>query len=156
MQNGHQADALAAAVYAYAENIDDLTPLLPAVERICNKHASLHITPQQYAVVGKYLLQSITDILGEDVFKGELYEAWGSAYWALAHICIEREAELCKSAAWTGWKVFTVSKRVQESVDITSFYLTPKDGATLPRYRPGQYIAVQKYITELGLWQARQ
>ncbi|EIN10863.1 globin-like protein [Punctularia strigosozonata HHB-11173 SS5] len=153
---GHQADALAAALYAYSVNIDDLTPLLPAVERICHKHASLRITPQQYAIVGKYLMRAITDILGTDIFAGELYTAWEVAYWQLAHLCINREAELYEAAGWVGWKEFTVSKRVQESRDITSFYLTPKDGKPLPRYRPGQYTAVQKYVKELGLWQARQ
>lgn len=47
-------------------------------------------------------------------------------------------------------------KRVQEAEDIVSFYLTPKDGTTLGPYRPGQYISIQKYVKELGVYQSRQ
>ena len=53
--NQHQRRALAAAVYAYAAHIDDLSALGSAVELIANKHASLYIQPEQYAVVGKYM-----------------------------------------------------------------------------------------------------
>jgi nitric oxide dioxygenase len=56
-------------VYAYAANIDNIAPLVPVVDRINQKHASLGITPDQYAVVGEYLLKAITDVLGVDVFK---------------------------------------------------------------------------------------
>ena len=41
--NGHQAQALADSLYAYASHIDDLGVLGPAVERISQKHASLYV-----------------------------------------------------------------------------------------------------------------
>jgi nitric oxide dioxygenase len=125
------------------------------VERICNKHASLHIVPEQYAIVGEFLLKAITDVLGADVFKGELYDAWYAAYWQLAHIFFNREAELYRAAAWEGWKEFIVKKKVKESDEITSFYFVPKDGKPVPAHHPGQYICVQKYIKELGYNQSR-
>ena len=156
LQRGDQAQALASAVYAYAANIDDLTPVLPTVERLCQKHASLHIQPSQYAIVGKHLLQAIGEVVGTEVFSGDLFEAWVIAYWQLAHICINREAELYKQAAWVGWKEFVLSKKVKETEEITSFYLTPKDKTPLPPFRAGQYISVQKYIAELGFNQSRQ
>ncbi|GJE89079.1 flavohemoglobin [Phanerochaete sordida] len=155
-QRGDQAEALARAVYAYAAYIDDLTPILPVVERICNKHASLHITPEQYTIVGTELLAAITQVLGADVFKGELYDAWYAAYWQLAHILFNREAELYRASAWEGFKEFVVEKRVSEADDVTSFYFAPKDGKPLPAHRPGQYICVQKFIQELGFNQSRQ
>lgn len=147
---------MARSVYAYAANIEDLTPVLPTVERVCNKHASLHILPSQYAIVGKHLLDAIAQVLGTEVFSGDLYEAWVVAYWQLAHICINREAELYKQAGWVGWKEFVVAKKVAETEEITSFYLSPKDGQPLPAFRPGQYISVQKFIQELGFTQSRQ
>lgn len=147
---------MARAVYAYAANIDDLSPVLPVVERLCHKHASLHILPSQYAIVGKHLLQAIGEVVGKDVFSGDLYEAWVVAYWQLAHICINREAELYKQAGWIGWKEFVVVKKEKETDDITSFYLAPKDKSPLPTFRPGQYISVQKYVKELGFNQSRQ
>ncbi|KAI0672644.1 globin-like protein [Trametes maxima] len=155
-QLGLQAQALARAVYAYAANIEDLTPILPVVERIAHKHTSVHIVPSQYAIVGKYLLEAITHVVGADVFKGDLYDAWGVAYWNLAHIFIDRERQLYEAAQWVGWRDFVVAKKVKESDEITSFYLAPKDGKPLAPYRPGQYISVQKFVPELGFNQSRQ
>jgi nitric oxide dioxygenase len=156
-KSGHQAEVLAAAVVAVAENIDDVSPLLPVVDRINQKHASLGITPPQYAIVGKYVFQALTQVLGEDVFKGELAEAWGVTYWYLAHIFIEREALLYAQAGWVGWKPFKVQKREQESNEIVSFYLTPKEDAPkIAAYKPGQFISVRKFVKEIGLYQSRQ
>lgn len=144
-------------MYAYAVHIDDLSPILPVVDRINQKHASLNITPPQYAIVGKFLLSAIADVLGADVFTGALYDAWAAAYWQLARIFIDREATLYAQAGWTGFKDFIVSKRIQETPDIVSFHLVPKEGSpNLAAYRPGQFISVRKYIAELGVEQCRQ
>ena len=155
-KRGLQPEALARAVYAYAAHIEDLTPILPVVERIAHKHASIHIVPSQYAVVGTHLLSAITDVLGADTFKSELYDAWATAYWNLAHIFIDRERQLYEAAAWVGWREFVVEKKVKESDEITSFYFRPKDGKSLDPYRPGQYISIQRFIPELGYNQNRQ
>ena len=63
--NGHQASALAGSLYAYASHINDLGVLAPAVERIVQKHSSLHVQPEQYDIVGKYLLKAMKDVLGD-------------------------------------------------------------------------------------------
>ncbi|WVQ83400.1 hypothetical protein IAT38_005541 [Cryptococcus sp. DSM 104549] len=158
---GHQPQALAAAVYAYAANINDLTPLLPVVERIAYKHTSLHITAEQYGIVGKHLIQAIVDILG-DAVTPEIGDAWYNGYWNLAHIFINRERDIYSasvaSGGWEGWKKFKVDKRVKESDEITSFYFKPVDGTDkpLPTFNPGQYIAVSLDIPGLGYKQARQ
>jgi nitric oxide dioxygenase len=107
-------------------------------------------------VVGKYLLEAISEVVGKDIFSGALYEAWYVGYWALAHLFIEREASLYRKAGWVGWKEFTVAKRIVEADGITSFYLAPKDGTHLNAYRPGQYVSVQLFVKELGCYQSRQ
>ncbi|KAI0820164.1 globin-like protein [Trametes gibbosa] len=155
-QLGLQAGALARAVFAYAANIEDLSPILPVVERIAHKHASVHIVPSQYAIVGKYLLEAITQVVGAEVFKRDLYDAWCAAYWNLAHIFIDRERALYEAAQWIGWRKFVVAKKVKESDEITSFYLEPKDCKPLEPYRPGQYISIQTFVPELGFNQSRQ
>lgn len=156
---GHQAQALAGALYAYAANIDDLGKLSPAVELICHKHASLFIRPDQYDVVGKHLLETMSTVLGEAATP-EILEAWGAAYWQLANLMIGKEDEMYKQTAyWPDWKDFSIVKKEKESDEITSFYLEPVDKEfKLPIYKPGQYISVNVFVEELdgGVWQARQ
>ena len=52
---GFQQQALAGAVLAYAENIENLQPLLGAVAHIANKHVSVGIRAEHYPIVGKHL-----------------------------------------------------------------------------------------------------
>ncbi|KAI1787075.1 globin-like protein [Ganoderma leucocontextum] len=155
-ERGQQPDVLARSLYAYASHIEDLGPILPFVERIANKHASVHVEPEHYDVVGKYLTSAIIQVVGADVFKGELYDAWIAAYWNLAYVFIDREHALYKEAGWVGWRDFVVEKKIQESDEVTSFYLRPKDGKALPPYRPGQYISVQRFVPQFGVTQNRQ
>ena len=56
---GEQQQALAGAVAAYAEQIDDPSVLAPVVTRIEHKHVSLGVRPEHYPIVGKHLLASI-------------------------------------------------------------------------------------------------
>jgi nitric oxide dioxygenase len=80
LQTGLQSDALAGAIYLLGEHIDDFEEFMkPTVERIAQRHASLHITPAQYNGVEAYLMKGFTECFGPDVFKGELYTAWWAA-----------------------------------------------------------------------------
>lgn len=157
---GRQPRALAGAVLGYATYIDDLPKLKHAVERIAHKHVSLQVTPAQYDVVGKYLIQAIGQVLG-DAATPEIVDAWVAAYGVLAGVFINREGEMYKANAaenWVGWRKFRISRKVQESSAITSFYLTPADGTNLPlpTFFPGQYVSLQVFVPELGYLQSRQ
>ncbi|KAI1348115.1 globin-like protein [Xylaria sp. FL0043] len=153
---GAQPRALAGAVFAYATYVDDLEKLTAAVERIAHKHASLHVQPEQYPIVGKHLLEAVATVLG-DACTPEIAEAWTAAYAALADIFINREQQIYKAFEnWSGWRRFKIQKKIPESSEITSFYLAPEDGVALPKYLPGQYISLQLYIPKLRLRQPRQ
>lgn len=153
---GHQPKALAMAVLAYAEHIDDLGALSPAVELICHKHASLYIRPEQYDIVGKHLLAAMGEILGFGLTP-EILDAWTAAYGQLAAIMIGRERQLMDDAqGWTDWKEFVIKDKVQESSVITSFYLVPKDRKPLSPFKPGQYISIMTEVPHLSHRQARQ
>lgn len=155
-RNGHQQRSLAGALFAYAANIDNLGALGPAVELICHKHASLYIQPEQYEIVGKHLIEAMGEVLG-DALTPEIKEAWGAAYWQLADIMIGREKQIYQEArGWTDWREFKIADKVQESEEITSFYLAPVDGQPLPAFHPGQYISVQINVPELQCLQPRQ
>ncbi len=145
--DGRQTRALAQAILAYAQNIDNLAVLGPAVERIAHKHASLHILPEHYPHVANALLGAIKDVLG-DAATDDVLNAWGEAYWFLAHILIGREAELYHAltstpGGWTGWRAFQVTGKVEESSVITSFVLRPADGGAVARHKPGQYLTLR-------------
>lgn len=144
---GKQQRALAGAITAYAANIDNLEVLGGAVELIAQKHASLMIKPEHYPIVGENLLASIREVLGEAA-TDEVINAWAAAYGFLADILIGREKQIYdenakKPGGWEGFKSFRVSRKEKESSNITSFYLVAADGATLPAFKPGQYITVR-------------
>jgi nitric oxide dioxygenase len=144
---GKQPRALAGAVLAYAQHIDDLSVLGDAVELIAQKHAALMVRPDQYEVVGRNLLASIKEVLGDGATE-EVIEAWGQAYGTLADILIAREETILdlnekEPGGWRGFKPFRVVKTVRESAVVTSFHLAPDDGGALPRYEPGQYLTVR-------------
>ncbi len=159
-QGGHQQTALAMAVLAYAEHIDDPSVLAPVVHLIANKHASLGIRAEHYPIVGHHLLESIKEVLG-DAANDELISAWAEAYGQLADILIGAERQLYAQATqtkggWSGWRSFRVKSKHVESEEITSFYLYPLDGGETPHYKAGQYISVRVYAPTFGLMQPRQ
>jgi len=141
-QKGRQQNALANTVYAAAANIDRLPVLLPAVKQIAHKHRSLMVKAEHYPIVGEYLLKAIKEVLGEAA-TDEILSAWAEAYGVIADIFISVEKEMYEASPWEGYKLFTVSKKVQESELITSFYLKPVDASKLPVFMPGQYVTVR-------------
>ena len=159
-RSGAQAKALAGAVLAYAENIDNPGVLAPVIELICHKHVSLNIQSPDYDIVGENLLHSISEVLSISM-EDELIIAWGEAYKQLADIFIETEQKMYDehkntNGSWVGWRNFRVDRKVTESTEITSFYLIPEDGQTLPPYKPGQYITLRVFVPALGIRQPRQ
>lgn len=88
-RNGDQREALFNAIAAYASNIDNLPALLPAVEKIAQKHTSFQIKPEQYNIVGSHLLATLDEMFSPGQ---EVLDAWGKAYGVLANVFINREA----------------------------------------------------------------
>lgn len=159
-QNGAQSQALAMAVAAYASHIDDPSVLLPVLERVCAKHMSLGIRQEHYGIVGKHLLASISEVLGAAATP-ELIDAWAQAYGQLAELMINLEQNLYTQASdqeggWSGWRSFQIQAKVEESSEITSFYLAPASGEKVPSFLPGQYISLRVLIPQLGYKQPRQ
>lgn len=159
-RTGDQAKALASAVLAYAENIENLAVLGDAVNQIITKHVSLNIQPEQYSIVGENLLASISEVLNVSI-ESELIKAWEKAYIQLANILIEGEKarylELeATNNGWSGWREFLIAEKIEESDEITSFYLEPIDKQPVLPHKPGQYISIRLNVPELGFKQIRQ
>lgn len=159
-ERGEQQQALARAVYAYATNIEDPSSLETVVRRICHKHVSLGVLPEQYPIVGENLLAAIKEELGAAA-TDQIIAAWAEAYGQLADMLIGMEAELYREAAaqpggWQGWRDFVVKEKQRESEVITSFILEPADGKPVAGFKPGQYISLALQVPRLGLRQIRQ
>lgn len=157
---GHQQKALAGAVLAYAENIENPAVLLGAVKHIATKHCTIGIRAEQYGIVGKHLLASIREVLG-DAASDELIDAWAAAYGQLADILIGVESGIYKDqtlaeGGWSGWRPFVIERKVEETAEVSSFYLRPADKGAVSSYKPGQFISVRVYLPELGIMQPRQ
>jgi nitric oxide dioxygenase len=117
------------------------------VELIAQKHASLQIKPEHYPIVGENLLASIREVLGSAA-TDEIVNAWAEAYGFLADVLIGRESQIYREHrgapnGWEGFKPFFVTRKEQESEQITSFYLETVDGSNVPDFKPGQYITVR-------------
>jgi hemoglobin-like flavoprotein len=91
--SGEQPKRLAGAILAFAQNVDKLDVLKPAIERIAARHVETHIKPEHYPAVANALLPAIKDVLGEAV-DDTVLGAWGEAYWFLAEVLIGREEAL--------------------------------------------------------------
>ncbi|WP_111493867.1 NO-inducible flavohemoprotein [Marinobacter bohaiensis] len=145
-QAGTQQRALAGAICAYAQHIDNPSALAGAVELIAQKHVSLGIKPEHYPIVGENLLASIREVLGEAA-TDDIINAWGEAYGVLADLFIQREGQIFEQQevtyGWQGFKRFLVEKRERCSDNIESFYLCPADGSVLAPHLPGQYLTVR-------------
>lgn len=143
-RNGDQREALFNAIAAYASNIENLPALLPAVEKIAQKHTSFQIKPEQYNIVGAHLLATLDEMFSPGQ---EVLDAWGKAYGVLAGVFINREAEIYqqnanKTGGWEGTRPFRIVAKTPRSTLITSFEFEPVDGGTVADYQPGQYLAV--------------
>jgi hemoglobin-like flavoprotein len=91
--SGEQPRRLAAAIVAFAQNVDNLPALASAVERMARRHVETRVRPEHYPSVANALLPAIRDVLGEAA-TDEILDAWGEAYWFLADVLIAREKEL--------------------------------------------------------------
>ncbi|SDP47154.1 nitric oxide dioxygenase [Nakamurella panacisegetis] len=143
---GEQPRALAASVVAYAGSLID--PDAPSfhhvMQRIAYKHVSLGIKPQQYTIVGHYLLGAVGEVLG-DAVTPQIAEAWNEVYWLFATQLIAEETRLYQQAgvdASHPLRPYRVVRRIDETQDVISLILEPADGGQLPAISPGQYVSV--------------
>lgn len=141
--SGAQQQSLAAAVFAYAANIDNAAALTPVLDRIVHKHAAVGIKPSHYPIVGRHLLGAIGEVLGEAATP-ELIAAWDEAYWLLAGELIAAEARLYqRTGAQPGQlQPLQVLRTEREGEDTVSIYLQTAQGTSPGTFLPGQYVSV--------------
>lgn len=139
-KRGLQSSALAMAVLAAAENIEDLSPIVPAIMPVVYKHCALQVKAEHYPIVGENLIWAIQQETGlnED---DPIIQTWVKAYGAIADAFINLEKDVYSKMAWDGFKPFTVTNITEETDMIKSFTVT-SDEIDLSQFIPGQYITV--------------
>ncbi|KAI0886332.1 globin-like protein [Annulohypoxylon maeteangense] len=158
MHTGKQPRALTSLILAFASNIVNISELTPKLERVAQKHASLNIQPEQYEIVGKYLLRAFSAVLGPSMTP-DVKLAWTKAYWVMAKMLTGREAHIYREfEAWKAWRKFMIYDKKSETIggSIVSFTLKPVDGKALPIFLPGQYITLRITVPGMKYAQLRQ
>lgn len=141
--NGAQQQSLAAAVFAYAANIDNPGALAPVIQRIVHKHVSLGIKAEHYPIVGRHLLGAIAQTLG-DAATPALLAAWEEAYNSLARLFIEAERDMYAASGTEAGALrpMRVSALSEQGADVRAFTLEPADGQPAAPFKAGQYVSV--------------
>lgn len=163
MSNQHtnkQRIALFEAILAYAKNIENISVLQAAVERIAQKHTSFNIQPQHYDIVGLHLIETMRELLGNQ-FSADIEQAWKTAYSVLANVFIQREEEIyttseTKIGGWRGKRAFKLIEKKSESELVTSFTFVPVDGMPVIDFKPGQYLGIEIEGKQLEFTEIRQ
>lgn len=152
--NGEQRQALAAAVVAFARLAASvpstaaladpgLAPVRAMLTRIAHKHVSVGVTPNQYLVVGRFLLGAVGEVLGDAVTE-EVRAAWEEVYWTFACLLVAEEARVFQRVGTdcaNPFRAHRVRRRVVESPDVVSLWLST-DSTAAEHPRPGQYVGV--------------
>jgi hemoglobin-like flavoprotein len=69
-------------------SLDDLSPIIPAIQNLGKRHVTYGVTVEHWNSVGSALLWALEDALGE-AFTNEVREAWGMAYRIIAQTAID-------------------------------------------------------------------
>ena len=94
--SGEQPKALAMSILAAAQNIDNLSAIMPVVNKIGVMHCNSNVMPEHYPIVGKHLLGAIKEVLG-DAATDEIIDAWANTYEVLAVVFIGAEKDIYSS-----------------------------------------------------------
>ncbi len=147
-KQGFQSTALATAVLAAAQHIDDLTPIVPVVMPVAHKHCALQVVPEHYPIVGENLLAAIQEVTGLEA-DDPIIQTWGKAYGEIADVFIGIEKDIYAGMAWQGFQTFEVIGVREETGIIKSFTVKSDDVKDIP-YSAGQYITVDVQVPGLA------
>jgi uncharacterized protein len=110
-------------------------------------------TAMSVITIGSAIVIGITKSKDESAQKAALYASLiGAGCGALFGFCYKPQqsngAQLGRASSalakdWSDWRDFVVVRKVQESEEITSFYLQPVDRAKIPNFQPGQFLTIK-------------
>ncbi|KAF2072396.1 hypothetical protein CYY_006288 [Polysphondylium violaceum] len=153
-KGGKQQLALSSTILHIAKHVEKIPEILPAVKKISHKHVALGIKPEHYLLVGESMLTAIHEVLGDDLATPEMMQAWSDVYDLISSAFCDVESEIYedvedKSGGWDGLREFVIAKKVEETPDITSFYLKPQDGKLISSYDALNYITTSIEVNDI-------
>lgn len=93
-----QAAKLGAALAMVVRSLDKLDEIMGPIRALAVRHAGYGVQDHHYAVVGKALIKTLREAVGEDDFTSETEQAWATAYGALSGAMIAASKEASNSA----------------------------------------------------------
>eukprot|EP00461_Guttulinopsis_vulgaris_P001475 UN01475 len=117
-----QPKALAYSVLCVARHIDTIAEFLGTnegihlINTIVTKHIAVQVKPEHYPIVGKFLLESIREVLGADVATDAVIDAYAAMYGIVADLLIGLEAKGYQEinempGGWMGQREFVIIKK---------------------------------------------
>jgi uncharacterized protein len=112
-------------------------------------------TAMSVITIGSAIVVGITNSKDESAQKAALYASLiGTGCGALFGLSYTSKPQPSKAAQtsgtasfetmdWSDWRDFVVVRKVQESEEITSFYLQPVDRGMIPNFQPGQFLTIK-------------
>jgi uncharacterized protein len=112
-------------------------------------------TAMSVVTIGSAIVVGITNSKDESAQKAALYASLiGTGCGALFGFSYTSKPQPSKAAQssgtassktmdWSDWRDFVVVRKVQESEEITSFYLQPVDRGKIPNFQPGQFLTIK-------------
>ncbi|OCR00461.1 oxidoreductase [Oscillatoriales cyanobacterium USR001] len=142
--------------------LDDLT----AIENPFLRGMTAAIAAGSIATIGSGMVIGLVNLKGESVYKtvlctsllvtggggvfGFVYSKKGKQGQTLANDTMtppQKTQEMDRSG-WQDWRNFVVERKVEESQEITSFYLQPEDKGEIPNFQPGQFLTIKLDIPQ--------
>jgi len=149
--SGKEQVSFTSSILAYADGIRN-----PSPEKALREE---DLSAEFFAVAGQQVLASIREIFGEEAIPG-LIEAWDLTIRQFTGLLIKHASEGLRKADTanqnSAWRYFCIRKIIKESQEVTSFYLSPADGAKINHFVPGQYVSIRLFLPGMILSEPRQ
>ncbi|CAF3627193.1 unnamed protein product [Rotaria sp. Silwood1] len=144
VKSGKQGAAIIETVCCFIENIDNLDVMMPQMSRLSSKHRAVTVQPEHYPTLGKHLLQTIKEHLGNKATP-EVMTAYEALLGLMSSIFIKREKELYSQLGNDkGFIPFNITKKETISSGSTCvFTMQRQDGGKPWPYTVGQYITIR-------------
>lgn len=106
------------------------------------KDESVH----RFSVYGSLLAAGCGAIFGLVTVKNTASNSAGVS--KASNQTLSKNERLGNTQVSQGWRNFVVIRKEKESEEITSFYLKPQDGGSIPDFKPGQFLTIKLDIPE--------